>query len=68
MGCLISAMFWLNRISQILISSKTLQHFDVLGMCIPISVHAITRRVRYRTYRRGLGVACSEEKAMREPR
>ena len=61
-------MFWLNRISQILISSKTLQHFDVLGICISKSVHAIIVRVRNRTYRRGLGVACSEEKAMREPR
>ena len=40
--------------------SKTLQHFDVLGICISISVHAVTRRVRYCTYRRGLGVACSE--------
>ena len=42
--------------------SKTLQHFDVLGICISISVHAIARRVRYRTYRRGLGVACSGER------
>ena len=27
----------------------------------------MTVRVRIRTYRRGLGVACSEQKAMREP-
>ena len=60
-------MFWLIGISQIQICSKTLQHFDVLGICISISAHAIIRRVRYRTYRRGLGVACSEQKAMREP-
>ena len=40
--------------------SKTLQHFDVLGICISISVHAIVMRVRIRTYRRGLSVACSE--------
>ena len=48
--------------------SKTLQHFDVLGICISISVHAIVMRVRIRTYRRGLSVACSESKAIPEPR
>ena len=32
-----------------------------------ISAHAISRRVRYRTYRRGLGVACSEDRAIPEP-
>ena len=36
-------------------ASKTLQHFDVLGICIFISVHAINRCVRScTTYRRGL--------------
>ena len=31
-------------------------------------MHAIARRVRYRTYRRGLQCCCSGVKAMREPR
>ena len=31
-------------------------------------MHALVRHVRIRTYRRGLGVACSKQKAMREPR
>ena len=30
---------WLSGISQILTTSNTLQHFDVLGICISISVH-----------------------------
>ena len=36
------------------IVSKTLQHLDVLGICISISVHLIRAGVRVRTYRRGL--------------
>ena len=42
--------------------SNALQHFDVLGICISIYAHAITRCVCYHTYRRGLGVACSDTK------
>ena len=34
--------------------SKTLQHFDVLGICISKSVHLIRIGVCIRTYRRGL--------------
>ena len=48
--------------------SNTLQHFDVLGMCISISVH--TNKVGVRVCIHigvGFGVACSEQKAMREP-
>ena len=45
---------WLSGISQILITSNTLQHFDVLGVCISISVHAVNGCVRDCTYRRGL--------------
>ena len=30
-------------------------------------MRAVTRRVRYRTYRRGLGVACSDLRAIPEP-
>ena len=48
--------------------SNTSQHFDVLGICIFMSVHAVTMRVRIRTYRRGLGVACSDTRAIPEPR
>lgn len=32
-----SALFLAFRISQILHCSKTLQHIDVLGVCIPVS-------------------------------
>ena len=59
---------WHFEISQISKAPNALQHFDVLGICISISVHAIARRVRYRTYRRGLQCCCSGVKAMREPR
>ena len=44
-----------------------MQHFDVLGICITISVHATDRCVRDCTYRRGLGVACSDLRAIPEP-
>ena len=47
--------------------SNTLQHFDVLGICIFVSAHAIIKRVCYCTYRRGLGVACSDLRAIPEP-
>ena len=59
---------WHFEISQISKTPNALQHFDVLGICISISVHAIARRVRYCTYRRGLQCCCSGVKAMREPR
>ena len=36
-------------------------------MYIYISVRAIIKRVRICTYRRGLGVACSEDRAIPEP-
>ena len=68
MGCFMSALCLAIRNLVNFIDSKTLQHFDVLGICISISVHAITRHVRIRTYRRGLSVACSESKAIPEPR
>ena len=48
-------------------TSNTLQHFDVLGICISISVHAVDGCVRDCTYRRGLSVACSDVKAIPEP-
>ena len=46
--------------------SSTLQHFDVLGICISISIRTIGC-VCVRTYRRGLNVACSDTKAIPEP-
>ena len=45
---------WHFEISQISKTPNALQHFDVLGICISISVHAIDRCVRDCTYRRGL--------------
>ena len=58
---------WLIGISQILTCSNTLQHFDVLGMCI---FHTLALQLSARVCIHigvGFGVACSEQKAMREP-
>ena len=47
--------------------SNTLQHFDVLGMCI---FHTLAPQHSARVCIHigvGFGVACSEQKAMREP-
>ena len=35
------ACVWLSGISQILTTSNTLQHFDVLGICISISIRTM---------------------------
>ena len=59
---------WLSGISQILITSNTSQHFDVLGICISISVHTIKVGVCACVHIGvGFGVACSDVKAKREP-
>ena len=49
-------------------SSNTLQHFDVLGICI-LNYHTRQRGVRVCVHIGvGFGVACSELKAILEPR
>ena len=49
-------------------SSNTLQHFDVLGICI-LNYHTRQRGVRVCVHIGvGFGVACSELKAIPEPR
>ena len=59
---------WHFEISQISKNTQRIAAFDVLGVCISISVHAVDRCVRDCTYRRGLQCCCSGVKAMREPR
>ena len=61
MWCLISAMFWLHESGKFK-STQNIATFDVLGVCISISVHTVDRCVRDCTYRRGLRCCLFEYK------